>query len=44
MLPAIEFNVEHRFEAKEIEHVRRIRMLTAEFVNGKTTIAKPAPQ
>ena len=41
---AIQFNVEHRFKTKEIENVRRVRMLTSKLVSGKPAVTKPGPQ
>lgn len=39
----VQFDSEARFFAKEIEIVNPFRMLTAEFVAGKTPITQPAP-
>jgi len=44
MLETVQLNIQHGFNAKEIQHVRRIRMFTPELISGKPTISKPSPQ
>jgi len=44
VLPSIEFDTEHRFQTKQIEDVRPIRMLPSELVSRKVTVTEPIPQ
>jgi len=43
MLPAIQFNVQFRLLAEEIQMVRADGMLAAKFVTAEATVAQPAP-
>jgi len=44
MLKSVQLNVQHGFNAKEIQNVRGKRMLPPEFVSGKMAIAKSFPK
>ncbi len=44
VLAAIEFDIQHGFNAEKIENVRRVRMLASKFICRKPSATKPGPQ